>query len=83
MVLQQAKQKVEIFIFGDMLRYFVDCINHIHIYFVSTNAVEAIARVDMLSLSSKNEKCRKFYFFADLLRCLVDCINPIHMQWNC
>ena len=63
-----------------MLRYFVDCINHIHIYFVSTNAVEAIARVGMLSLPSKNEKCRKFYFFADLLRCLVDCINPIHMQ---
>ena len=35
-------KNVEIFIFPGMSRYLVHCINHIHIYFVSTNAVRPL-----------------------------------------
>ena len=55
--LRPAKTKnVETFIFAKLLRCTVDFINHIHMYFVNTNAVEAISRVGGVSPPSKNEK---------------------------
>ena len=56
--LHPAKTKnVENFIFAELLKCTVDRINHIHMYFQKTNAVETISRVGGVSPPSKNEKC--------------------------
>ena len=78
-----AKTKnVENFIFAELLKCTVDRINHIHKYFVNTNAVETIARVGGVSPPSNNEKGLKKFIFAELLKCTVDCINHIYMYFQ-
>ena len=65
--LRPAKTKnVEKFIFAKLLRCTVDGINHIHMYFQKTIAVETISRVGGVSPPSKNEKCWEILF---LLSC--------------
>ena len=48
-------------------------------YFVSTNAVETIAAVAVVSPPRKNKHF--VIFFAQLLKCIVNCINHIHMYF--
>ena len=74
----EKTKNVENFIFSELLRCTVGCINHIHMYFVNTNAVETIAKVGGVSPPRKTRKMLKKIFY-ELLKCTVDRINHIHM----
>ena len=75
----QQNQKMLKILFVELLRNIVVCINHIHKYFVSTNAVETIAGEDVVAAAQ--QKIKNSDFFAELLRCIVDHINHIHMYF--
>ena len=49
------KNNVKKLIFAELLRCMVDRINHIHMSFVHTDAIEALARVGIVSPPIKNE----------------------------
>ena len=78
----QPKDKILKSYFADLLKCVVDCINHSYMYFVCTDTVETIVRVDMVSSASKKRKGFK-NIFADLLTRVVDRINCIHIYFGC
>ena len=73
-------KKVEYFTFAELLRCIIGCTNHIHMYFISTNAVETILGVGVVSPPSKTKNVEHF-IYAEVLRCIVDCTNHIHMYF--
>ena len=73
-------KNAENFNLAELLRCMVDHTSHIYMYFLSTNVVEAITRVGVVSRPSKMKNAENFVF-VELLRCMVDCTSHIYMYF--
>ena len=64
--LPSKNRNVAKYIFGDLLRCIVDCINHICMYFVCANTVNTIAEVGVVFLLAKRKMLKNLFLLAYL-----------------